>query len=52
VVIDGLKNRKEVYELAKQKHPERLSRETRDWSVHESVALNPMKESNEKNRMT
>jgi putative transposase len=44
VYIDVLKNRKEVYEQAKLKHPERWSRETRDWSAHESVALNPMKE--------
>jgi putative transposase len=49
VYIDVLKNRKEVYELAKQKHPERWSRDTRDWSAHESVALNPMKD--EKNRL-
>ena len=52
VYIDVLKNRKEVYEQAKLKHPERWSRETRDWSAHESVALNPMKEANEKNRIT
>ena len=52
VYIDVLKNRKEVYELAKQKHPDRWTRETRDWSAHESVALNPMKEENEKNRLT
>jgi hypothetical protein len=32
-----------VYEQAKQKHPERWSRSTRDWSAHESVTLNPMK---------
>lgn len=38
-----LKNRKEVYEKAKQKHPERWARSTRNWSAHESVALNPMK---------
>jgi putative transposase len=52
VYIVVLKNRKEVYEQAKLKHPERWSRETRDWSAHESVALNPMKEANEKNRIT
>jgi len=52
VYIDVLKNRKEVYEQAKLKHPERWSRETRDWSAHESVALNPMKEANEKNKIT
>jgi putative transposase len=44
VYIEVLKNRKEVYEQAKLKHPERWSRDTRDWSAHESVALNPMKE--------
>lgn len=42
--IDVLKNRKEVYELAKQKHPERWSQSTRDWSAHTQVALNPMKD--------
>src|SRR5690606_35479785 len=42
--IDILNKRKEVYEIAKQKHPERWSRTTRNWSAHESVALNPMKE--------
>ncbi|WP_019415571.1 IS3 family transposase [Paenisporosarcina sp. TG20] len=44
VHIEVLKKRKEVYELAKQKHPERWSRSTRNWDPHESVALNPMKE--------
>jgi putative transposase len=43
VYLDVLKNRKEVYEQAKQKHPERWSRSTRDWSAHQQVALNPMK---------
>lgn len=42
--IEILEKRKEVYELAKQKHPERWSRSIRDWSAHDSVALNPMKE--------
>ena len=42
--IDVLKKRHEVYQLAKQKHPERWSKSTRNWSPHESVALNPMKE--------
>ncbi|MBO0959950.1 IS3 family transposase [Neobacillus sp. MM2021_6] len=40
-----LNKRKEVYEQAKQKRPERWTRSTRDWSPHDSVALNPMKES-------
>lgn len=44
VHIDVLKKRKVVYELAKQKHPERWSRSTRNWDPHETVALNPMKE--------
>jgi putative transposase len=48
VHIDLLKKRKEVYEEAKQRHPERWSRDTRDWSAHESVALNPMKEKGSK----
>jgi putative transposase len=43
--LEVLKMRKEVYELAKQKRPERWSGSTRDWSPHASVALNPMKES-------
>lgn len=41
--IEVLKKRKKVYELAKEKNPERWSRSTRNWSAHESVALNPMK---------
>jgi putative transposase len=45
--IEILEKRKEVYELAKAKHPERWSRSTRDWSAHKSVALNPMKDQNE-----
>jgi len=36
-----LKKRKEVYELAKLKHPERWSRETRNWELEEIVWLNP-----------
>ncbi|GIN87891.1 hypothetical protein J6TS2_42770 [Heyndrickxia sporothermodurans] len=44
--IDLLKNRKEVYEQAKQKHPERWSRSTRDWRPRGTVALNPMREEN------
>ena len=44
VHLDVLKNRQEVYETAKLKNPERWSRSTRNWTAHESVALNPMKE--------
>lgn len=46
VYIDVLNNRKKVYEQAKQKHPERWSRSTRNWSPRGSVALNPMREAN------
>lgn len=48
VYIDVLKSRKEVYEQAKQKHPERWTRTTRNWDPHKSVALNPMKETQDK----
>lgn len=44
VYIDVLKNRQKVYELAKQRHPERWARSTRNWDPQEAVALNPMKE--------
>lgn len=44
VYIDVLKKRNEVYELAKQKHPERWARSTRNWEPQKSVALNPMKD--------
>ena len=47
--IEILQKRKEVYEQAKQRHPERWSRSTRDWSANESVALNPIKERLENN---
>jgi len=42
--LDVLKNRKIVYEEAKQRWPERWSRGTRDWSAHKPVPLNPMKD--------
>lgn len=47
VYLDVLKNRREVYEQAKLKHPERWLRSTRNWTPHESVALNPMKKAEE-----
>ena len=40
-----LENRIKVYEEAKSQHPERWSRNTRDWSLPKYVALNPVKES-------
>lgn len=46
--IDILEKRKEVYEEAKQKHPQRWARQTRNWSAQEQVALNPMKERTQK----
>lgn len=48
VYVDVLNRRQEVYDQAKSKHPERWSKSTRDWSPHQSVALNPMKENEEK----
>ena len=36
-----LEKRKQVYEEAKAKHPERWSKETRDWTLTEKVYLNP-----------
>jgi len=44
VYIDVLKKRNEVYERAKQKHPESWAGSTRNLDPLESVALNPMKE--------
>ncbi|MDQ0221175.1 transposase [Peribacillus cavernae] len=42
--VSVLENRKDVYEAAKAKHPERWARATRNWSPHEKVALNPMRD--------
>ncbi|MFJ8067131.1 IS3 family transposase, partial [Psychrobacillus sp. NPDC096426] len=42
--VDILEKRKEVYETAKEKHPERWARDTRDWAPHQQVALNPMRD--------
>ncbi len=39
-----LERRKNVYEAAKAKHPERWSRSTRNWAPNEKVALNPMRD--------
>ncbi len=41
--IDILAQRKEVYEKAKSQHPERWSSETRNWTMPETVILNPDK---------
>lgn len=39
-----LEKRKEVYEQAKLKHPERWSRNTRKWTLEDVVWLNPEKD--------
>ncbi len=39
-----LANRQEVYKLARQRHPERWTKETRDWTPVEEVRLNPSKD--------
>ncbi|MDH6156681.1 hypothetical protein H4V96_000783 [Janthinobacterium sp. CG_23.4] len=36
-----LKYRKQVYEAAKQRHPERWAGTTRDWELNDEVWLNP-----------
>ena len=46
-----LAKRKEVYEAAKEKNPERWARKTRNWAPHEQVALNPMRDEREKDRL-
>lgn len=43
-----LEKRKEVYEAAREKHPERWTRKTRNWTPHEQVALNPMRDEGQK----
>jgi len=41
-----MKNRHEVYELAKKKHPLRWSRHTRNWKLPKIVSLNPNNKTN------
>lgn len=36
-------NRNRVYQLAREKHPERWAKSTRDWSLKNEVHLNPIK---------
>ena len=38
-----------MYEEAKAKHPERWSKETRDWTLTEKVYLNPERMANKGN---
>jgi len=44
-----LARRKEVYEQARAKHPERWSKDTRDWSFSVEEWLNPKQEKEAKN---
>ena len=43
------KKRHLVYQMAKQQHPERWARHTRNWDLPETVTLNPDKKQKEKN---
>lgn len=45
--IEILKNRKLVYEIAKQKNPNRWTRQIRNWNAVEEVYLNPLQNKNE-----
>ena len=50
--VDILENRKKVYKEAKDKNPNRWSKETRNWNRIQSVSLNPtdeMRRSNKQN---
>lgn len=42
-----LENRKRVYELAKARNPERWTGSTRDWTLDDTVWLNPERSKNE-----
>lgn len=42
--------RNAVYQIAKQKHPERWSGKTRNWMVNKVATLNPNKKHKEKNK--
>ncbi len=39
-----MENRTKVYEKARTKHPERWSKNIRNWTLPEYVALNPLTE--------
>jgi putative transposase len=41
-----LENRHRVYQLAREQHPERWSKNTRNWSLPATVTLNPNKKGN------
>ncbi len=44
VALEVLEKRKEVYRIAKLKHPERFAREIRKWDTPKAVALGPVKD--------
>lgn len=44
-----LRQRKKVYEKAKQRHPERWAKEIRNWAFSEEEWLNPKQEKEAKN---
>lgn len=46
------KNRERVYQLAKEKHPERWAKSTRNWSLKNEVHLNPVKTTESKKTET
>lgn len=41
--IEVLKKREKVYQEAKERHPERWASNTKNWTPHDQVALNPMR---------
>ncbi|WP_439644368.1 IS3 family transposase [Halalkalibacter akibai] len=45
-----LTKRKDVYEAAKAKHPERWAKSLRNWTPIEKVALNPMRDDGKRKR--
>ncbi|MTV51102.1 transposase, partial [Heliobacillus mobilis] len=42
--VEILEKRCKVYEEARNRHPERWARGTRNWALSDKVALNPIKE--------
>lgn len=47
-----MKKRKQVYAQARAQHPERWSKNTRNWTLPEKVALNPVKQEELKGKKT
>jgi len=44
-----MRKRKKIYEKAKAKHPERCSKNIRNWTLPKYVSLNPISEEEAKN---